>query len=83
MLGPDGRELGVWTQATSYLIVKDAGNLKVLWTGIAGVFNGAKAEVSPKTTELVTAEMEKRLKARAGNRKNERRVKDVEELSVR
>ena len=67
---PDGRNVaGLWTQATSYVIVKDAGNLKVLWTGIAGVFSSAKTEVSSKTTELVTAEMERCLKARAGNPK--------------
>jgi len=25
---------GVWSQATSYLVVKDAGRLKVLWTSV-------------------------------------------------
>jgi hypothetical protein len=66
----DGRGVeGVWTQATSYVVVKDAGRLKVLWAGDAPVFSGPKAEVSPKTTELVTAELEKRMKATAGNSK--------------
>jgi hypothetical protein len=68
MMGEDGVQ-GVWTQATSYVVVKDAGRLKVLWTGVAPVFSGPKAEVSLKTTELVVAEMEKRMKARAGNSK--------------
>lgn len=63
----DGRRglEGEWTQGTSYLVVKDAGRLKVLWKGIAYVFSGQNAEVSLKSTELLVAEMEKRMKARA------------------
>jgi len=49
---------GVWSQATSYLVVKDAGRLKVLWTSVAPVLNGPNAEVSLKTTESVITEME-------------------------
>jgi len=60
---------GLWSHATSYLVVKDGGRLKVLWTGVAPVFSGQKAEVSLKTTELLTAELEKRMKARSGNSK--------------
>jgi hypothetical protein len=69
MLDGDGKVDGVWTQATSYVVVKDAGRLKVLWEGVAPVFSGPKAEVSLKTTELVVAEIEKRMKARAGKSK--------------
>ena len=58
---------GVWTQGTSYLVVKDAGRLKVLWTAIGIAFRSPNAESSSKSTELVIAEMEKRMKARAGN----------------
>ena len=59
----------VWSAATSYLVVKDAGHLKVLWTRVAAVFSGPYPETSPRTTESVIAEMEKRLKARAHNSK--------------
>lgn len=70
MLSSDGREVeGQWSHATSYLVVKDVGRLKVLWSGVAPVFTGDKAEVSLKTTELLIAELEKRMKARAGNTK--------------
>lgn len=66
--GKDNRVIeGVWTQGTSYLVVKDAGLLKVLWTAIAPAFRRPKAEFSSKSSELVIAEMEKRMKARAGN----------------
>ena len=65
MMSPDGGKLveGVWSHATSYLVVKDAGRLKVLWTGVAPVFTRPDVEVSLKTTELVIAEMEKRMKS--------------------
>ena len=70
MLNPDGRGVaGVWSHATSYLVVKDAARLKVLWTGVAAVFSSPNAEGSSKTTELVSAEIEKRLKARTRNTK--------------
>ena len=62
----DGRRgvEGEWTQGTSYLVVKDAGRLKVLWKGIAMVFSGQTAEVSHRSTDMLVAEMEKRMKAR-------------------
>lgn len=62
----DGRRglEGEWTQGTSYLVVKDAGRLKVLWKGIAMVFSGQTAEVSLRSTDMLVAEMEKRMKAR-------------------
>jgi hypothetical protein len=60
---------GVWAQATSYLVVKDSGGLKVLWTRIVPVFNYSNTEASPKTFEVVMAELAKRMKARPGNAK--------------
>ena len=68
MISAEGKAEGQWSHATSYLVVKDAERLKVLWTGVAPVFS-LEREVSPKTVELVTAEVEKRMKARAGNSK--------------
>lgn len=62
---PDGQ----WSHATSYLVVKDAGRLKLLWTGVAPVFSSPGTELSLKTNELVTAELEKRMKARSRNSK--------------
>lgn len=65
-LTPDGRGVaGVWSHATSYLVIKDAARLKVLWTSVAAVFSSPNAELSSKTTELVSAEIEKRMKAKA------------------
>jgi hypothetical protein len=60
---------GEWSQGTSYLVVKDAQSLKVLWTGIAAVFSGPRAETSPRIADSMIAEMEKRMKARARNPK--------------
>lgn len=60
---------GEWSHGTSYLVVKDPGSLKVLWTSVAPVFRGSNREVSPKTNDLVIAELEKRMKARAHNSK--------------
>ena len=60
---------GRWSYATSYLVVKDVGRLKVLWTGVGPVFSSPGAESSNKTNELVTAELEKRMKARTRNAK--------------
>jgi hypothetical protein len=60
---------GQWSHATSYLVVKDAGRLKLLWTGVGPVFSSPGSESSNKTNELVTAELEKRMKARARNSK--------------
>jgi hypothetical protein len=61
--------MGVWGQATSYLVVKDSGGVKVLWTRIVPVFNYSNTEASPKTFEVVMAELAKRMKARPGNAK--------------
>jgi hypothetical protein len=60
---------GVWSQATSYLIVKDAGRLKVLWTDIAPVLVTQKTGISLRAAESLTAEIEKRMKARVRNSK--------------
>ena len=57
---PDGQ----WSHATSYLVGKNAGRLKLLWTGVAPVFSAPGMESSLKTNELVTAELEKRMKSR-------------------
>ena len=65
-IGRDGTTIeGQWSHATSYLVVKDVGRLKLLWTGVGPVFSSPGAESSNKTNELVTAELEKRMKARA------------------
>lgn len=67
-LAPDGRTIdGVWSRATAYLVVKDAERLKVLWTKAAPVYRTPNSAVSFRPTELVTAEMEKRMKAKARN----------------
>lgn len=60
---------GEWSHGTSYLVLKDPGALKVLWTSIAPVFRASNREVSPKTNDIVIAELEKRMKARAPNSK--------------
>jgi hypothetical protein len=60
---------GEWSQATSYLVVKDPGGLKVLWTSVTTVLSGSNTQASPKTNELVMAELEKRMKARSVNSK--------------
>ena len=64
-IGRDGTTIeGRWSHATSYLVVKDAGRLKLLWTGVGPVFSSPGSEFSNKTNELVTAELEKRMKAK-------------------
>jgi len=60
---------GTWSQTTSYLIVKDAGRLKVLWTDIAVVLVNKNNGISPRGVESLSAEIEKRMKARARNSK--------------
>lgn len=70
MLSPDGRGVaGEMSHATSYLVVKDPGGLKVLWTRIGAVYSSANTEISPKTNELVEGELEKRMKARSRSSK--------------
>lgn len=56
---------GVWSQATSYLVVKDREGLKVLWTGIARVFSTKNGGAISRGRGSVTGELEKRLTARA------------------
>jgi hypothetical protein len=58
---------GEWSQATSYLVVRDPGGLKVLWTSVVPIFSTSNVEASPKSFEVVMAELEKRIKARARN----------------
>jgi hypothetical protein len=70
MLAPDGKSIeSMWARATAYLVVKDAERLKVLWTKVGIVQGTANSANSFRTTELVTAEIEKRMKARARNSK--------------
>jgi hypothetical protein len=56
---------GVWSQATSYLVVKNAGRLTMLWTNVHAVYVTQNTGSSPRAAEAVTGEMEKRMKARA------------------
>jgi hypothetical protein len=60
---------GAWSQATSYLVIKESEGLKVLWTRVVPVFNYSNTEASPKSFEVVMAELEKRMKARSDNAK--------------
>ena len=69
VLASDGsRDIeGAYSQATSYLVVKDAGRLKVLWTRVVPVFSSPNEAFAYKSAELVSREMEKRMKARDRN----------------
>lgn len=60
---------GAWYQATSYLVVKDSGGLKVLWTRVIPVLMYSDFEASPSSFEVLMAEMGKRMKARSRNAK--------------
>ncbi len=60
---------GAWAQATAYLVVKDSAGLKVLWTTVVPVFMPSDLEASPKSFEVLIAELEKRMKARSLNTK--------------
>jgi|SRR5215213_5679228 len=60
---------GEWSQATSYLVVKDSGGVKVLWTRVVPVFSYSNTEASPRSFEVVMAELGKRMKARSRNAK--------------
>jgi len=60
---------GTWQQATSYLVVKDSGGLKVLWTTIVPVFMYSDSDASPRSFEVVMSELRKRMKARSRNAK--------------
>ena len=64
-MSADGRSVeGWWSHSTLYLVIKDAGRLKVLWTDVAAVFSSPNSEGSPRAAESVSAEIEKRIKAR-------------------
>lgn len=56
---------GEWSEATSYLVLKDREGLKVLWTGIARVFSTKHGDSISRSRGSVTSELEKRLTARA------------------
>lgn len=58
-----------WYQATSYLVFKDSGSLKVLWTKVIHVLMYSDTEASPRSFEVVMAELGKRMKARSRNGK--------------
>ena len=60
---------GVWSQATSYLVVKNAGRLTVLWTNVDAVYVTKNTGISPRTAEAVTGEIAKRIKARSSSLK--------------
>ena len=64
-MSADGRTVDGWlSRATLYLVIKDAGRLKVLWTDVATVFSSPNAESSARAAESVSKEIEKRIKAR-------------------
>lgn len=60
---------GAWHQATSYLVVKDSGGLKVLWTKAVPVFMYSDLDASPRSFEVLMAELGKRMKVRPRNMK--------------
>jgi len=60
---------GAWRQATSYLVVNDSRGLKVLWTRVVPVLMFSDLEASPRSFEVVMAELGKRMKARPRNAK--------------
>lgn len=67
MIGYVGDEevKGQWSQATTYLVLRDGDRLKVLWTGIARVFSTKNGDSIGTSRGSVTSEFEKRLKVRA------------------
>jgi hypothetical protein len=64
-----GNTKAAWYQATSYLVVKDSSSLKVLWTRIVPVLMYSDSDASPRSFEVVMAELGKRMKARSRNAK--------------
>lgn len=58
-----------WAQATLYLVVKDPGGLKLLWTRVVPILFTQDMNASPRSFETLTAELEKRMKARSRNSK--------------
>src|SRR6185436_3897792 len=71
LLDADGNSkvAGEISQATSYLVVKYPGALKVLWKGVAPVVSSPDIDSSRRTNESAMGELEKRLKARPRNPK--------------
>ena len=58
---------GWWSQATSYVVVKDPEGLKVLWMSEAPVWSNQTKVVSLRSTKSIISEMEKRMKARTSD----------------
>jgi len=54
-----------WAQATLYLVVKEPGGLKVLWTRVTGILFTEQMNASPRSFDYLIAELEKRMKARS------------------
>ncbi len=65
VVNPDYK--GELSQTTAYLIVKDPGGLKVLWTKVVPVITNSNTEAYSNRFEAVMGELEKRLKARPRN----------------
>lgn len=57
------------SQATLYLVIRDAKGLKVLWTSVAPVIITNKTAVLSRSKGLILDEMEKRMKARSSSPK--------------
>jgi hypothetical protein len=62
IVNPDYK--GELSQTTTYLVVKDPGGLKVLWTKVVPVMTSSNTEAYSNRFESVMGELEKRLKAR-------------------
>lgn len=66
---PDDDVKRAWAQATLYLVVKEPGGLKVLWTRVTPILFTEAMNASPRSFEELVAELEKRMKARSHNSK--------------
>lgn len=58
-----------FSQATLYLVLKNAEGLKVLWTSVAPVMITSKTAFLSSSRGLILSEMEKRMKARSSSLK--------------
>jgi hypothetical protein len=58
-----------FSQATLYLVLKDAEGLKILWTSVAPVMITNKTAVLSRSKGLILSEMEKRMKTRSSSLK--------------
>lgn len=58
-----------FSQATLYIVLRDAKGLKVLWTSVAPVMITNKTAVLSRSKGLILDEMEKRMKARSSSLK--------------